>query len=531
MARCLLLLFTVFLLSRCATVTAPEGGPKDETPPELVPEASTPALQTNFAKQRIELTFNEWVSLEDIFNQVVVSPPLQYRPTINLKGRTVRFDFDSREVLRENATYTINFGEAVKDLTEKNPAENLRFVFSTGDMLDSLSISGTIVDAKTGEPLEKVLFMLYDNLADSVVRTEHPFYFAKTDKEGNFRIENARTGSFKGFALKDVDFNYRYNLANEQIGFPDSLIVVADSTPALSIRLFEEERTLRLLDEDAGIFGRIRLTFNKIPRNVNFSPQDVGQTILYEYDKDTVNVWYDLSSPQAWELYIRQDTILNDTVKVEALAKTEFLQNAKLSQTNGRSTPVSVNPDQFISIDLNHPVANVDTSLIRMYEDTLRIPVQAFLEIDSLKPRSVKLRTAWKEGLPYEFEALPGAFQDIFGLQSDTIKAVYRAELRKTFGNLNLKIEGFQTDTNYVVQLLQGETLVDELQVSGVETFEKAYKGLRPGDYSVKIIVDLNANGRWDSGNYNLKIQPEVIITKKLETLRANWDVESVISL
>ncbi|MBK7871077.1 MAG: hypothetical protein IPJ74_10500 [Saprospiraceae bacterium] len=244
-----------------------------------------------------------------------------------------------------------------------------------------------------------------------------------------------------------------------------------------------------------------------------------------------MNVWYDLSSPQAWELYIRQDTILNDTVKVEALAKTEFLQNAKLSQTNGRSTPVSVNPDQFISIDLNHPVANVDTSLIRMYEDTLRIPVQAFLEIDSLKPRSVKLRTAWKEGLPYEFEALPGAFQDIFGLQSDTIKAVYRAELRKTFGNLNLKIEGFQADTNYVVQLLQGETLVDELQVSGVETFEKAYKGLRPGDYSVKIIVDLNANGRWDSGNYNMKIQPEVIITKKLETLRANWDVESVISL
>lgn len=535
MARSLFLIFTVILLSRCATVTAPEGGARDETPPQLVPENSTPNLQTNFTKQRIELTFDEWVTLEDIFNQVVVSPPLQYRPDITLKGKTVRFDFDGREVLRDSATYTINFGEAVKDLTEKNPAENLRFVFSTGPVLDSLTVSGKIVDAKTGEPVEKALFMLYDNLADSVVRTERPFYFAKTDKTGNFRIENVRAGTFKGFALKDVDFNYRYNLANEQIGFPDTLIMVSDSTPEpLEIRLFEEERALRLLEESARNYGRIKLTFNKIPRNVDFSVQDIGQEILYEYDKDTVNVWYDLTTSQAWNLYIRQDTILHDTVQVPALDKAAFLQNARLLHTNslGPQGISKLNPDKFILLRFNHPIAQYDTSLIRLYEDTLRTQVRPIIEKDTLSPRQLRLRHPWKEGMTYELEAMPGAFRDMFGLESDTIQAKYLGEFRKAFGNLTLTLDSLKADTNYVVQLLQGESnVVDEFQVNGVQTFKKQFKTLPPGEYSVKIVVDLNGNGRWDSGNYDLRRQPEVIITQKLEQLRANWEVEAKISL
>ncbi len=534
MARSLLFILSLLVLARCATVTAPAGGPRDETPPQLVPERSTPNLQTNFQKQRIELTFDEWVALEDIFNQVVVSPPLQYRPTITLKGRTVRLDFDSREILRENATYTINFGEAVKDLTEKNPAENLRFVFSTGPTLDSLSLSGRVVDAKTGEPVEKILFMLYNDPADSVVRTERPFYFAKTDKEGNFLIENVRAGIFKGFALKDVDFNYRFNLTNEQIGFPDSLIVISDSTPALQIRLFEEDRPLRLLAEDARGYGRIKLTFNQPPSKLSLDYQSIGQKMLYEYDKDTLNVWYDAPAAQDWAFYLRQDTVLNDTVQVPALAKTDFLQNAKLVQTNRRQGQTFLNPDKLILLRFNHPIARLDASLIRLEEilnDTTRTPIVPDIAVDSLTPRVVWLRYPWREGLVYELKAMPGAFQDIFGLTSDTLQSGYRIELRKAFANLTLVLDNLQADTNYVVQLLQAENPVEEFQVSGVSTVKKQFKTLPPGDYSVKIIVDLNKNGRWDSGSYNLQRQPEIIITRKLETLRANWEVESTISL
>ncbi len=521
------------MLYGCATVTPPDGGPRDETPPQLVLERSTPPLQTNFAKQRITLTFDEWVVLEDVFNQVVVSPPLQYRPTVTLKGRTIFFDFDSREVLREDATYTINFGEAVKDLTEKNPADNLRFVFATGDVLDSLSVSGVIVDAKTGEPVEKVLFMLYDNLADSVVRTERPFYFARTDKEGKFRIENARAGALKGFALKDVDFNYRFNLPNEAIGFPDSLVVLSDSTPPLRIRLFEEARSLRVLEKEARNYGRATVTFNQPPRQLEFSYEDIGQKIVYEYDKDTLIVWYNIETNQPWALNIQRDTSLRDTLRVPGLSKGDFLEKARLVQTNRRSsqTAIPLNPDRHVMLGFNHPIAQIDTSLIRLYEDTLRTVVTPVIAPDTLSPRNFMLRYPWREGLTYALEAMPGAFQDIYGLRSDTIMIQYRAELRKAFGTMQLTLEGMQPDTNYVVQLLLNNNVATEFQVKGVETFTKEFRTMPPGEYTVQIIVDVNNNGRWDSGNYDLKRQPEIIITKKLETLRANWELVATVMI
>jgi len=527
------MLIGVVLLAGCATVTAPDGGPRDERPPRLIPEESTPNLQTNFEKQRIELTFDEWVVVEDIFNQVVVSPPLEFRPEVTLKKRTVRFDFDPREELRDSATYTIQFGEAVKDLNEKNPAENLRFVFSTGDFLDSLTVSGNIVDAKTGEPVEDALFMLYDNLADSVVRTERPFYFSKTDKQGNFRIENVRAGTFKGFALKDVDFNYRYNLANEQIGFPDSLIVVSDSTRPITIRMFEETQNLRVAESNVRRYGRVQLTFNRAPTDAGFSYEDVGQSVLYETDQDTINVWYDLETPQRWNLYVQQDTVLNDTIRVDSLARSAWLETAKLRLATriSNQTPQTLNPTRDIEWQFNHPIINVDTSLIRLYEDTLRTEVQPTVSLDTLAPRSVDIRYNWKEGVPYALEAMPGAFTDFFGLENDTLVGTYRVGLRKNFGNLTLRIENLNRDTNYVVQLLRGSSMVDEFQIIGVTQAEKTYETLQPGDYSVQIITDLDRNGRWSPGDYDTRRQPETIFTKKLESLRANWEVEATISL
>lgn len=524
--------FILAMMASCATVTAPEGGQRDETPPQLIVEESTPNLQTNFAKQQIALTFDEWVTVEDVFNQVVVSPPLEFRPEITIKKRTVRFDFDPREVLRENATYTIQFGEAVKDLNEKNPADNLRFVFSTGDYLDSLSVGGIIVDAKTGEPVDGALFMLYDNLADSVVRTQRPFYFSKTDKLGNFRIENVRAGTFKGFALKDVDFNYRFNLANESIGFPDSLIVINDSTPNLNIRLFEEMRQLRIVERNTRNYGRVKLVLNRVITDLNIDYQDVGQTVLYEYDKDTLNVWYDLPTAQRWELYVRQDTILNDTIQVDSLLRATFLESAKLrSTTRGGETANTLNPSSAIDLKFNHPIVQLDTAFIRMYEDTLRNLIQPTISMDTAQARTVRLRYPWKEGVLYQLEALPGAFQDIFGLTNDSLFVNYNATLRKSFGDLNLTFEDLNPDTNYVVQLLRGTTLVDEFQLSGLATAKKTYKTMQPGDYSVQIVIDLDKNGRWSPGQYATRKQPETIITKKLEALRANWTVEAVINL
>jgi uncharacterized protein (DUF2141 family) len=524
----------VVIAVACANPLPPEGGAQDLMPPQLVEERSTPSLQTNFVKQPIELTFDEWVEVQDVFNQVVISPPLEYRHDVRLKKRTVIFEFDEREELRPEATYTINFGEAVRDLTERNPAENLRFVFSTGDFIDSLSVSGKIVDAQTAKPVDGVLFMLYDNLSDTVVRKDRPFYFARTDTSGRFLIENVKAGTFKGFALKDANRNYRFDQAQEPIGFPDSLLVLSDtSRPEVLIRLFTEEQPLRLLDKDDSRYGLLRLSFNRpiSDLGVAFLHQDVGQQIIYEIAPDTVKVWYDLPEETAWKLFLAQDTLFRDTVQLRARSRSQFLAQAELKIARAGAQVTSFNPSRPIEIVFNHPIAEYDTSLIRFYEDTLLTVIEPLMAIDTNGQRRLTFSYSWKEGLPYQMELLPGALTDIYGLQNDTIALAYRAELRKNYGNLSLTLDSLSAEQQYIVELLdRSDKVVERFLVRDTPSYQREFRALPPGSYSVRIITDWNANGRWDSGYYGLYRQPEPILTQPLEQqLRANWDLDATV--
>jgi hypothetical protein len=523
-----------FVLAACATIVAPQGGPKDEKPPGLVADETTPNLQTNFKKQRIELTFDEWVQVQDVFNQVLVSPPLRYPYKVSLKRKTVRFDFDEKEVLRDSATYTINFGAAVKDLTEKNSAENLRFVFSTGPYIDSLSLRGVIVDAVTAEPVKGALFMLYDNLADSVVRTERPFYFAKADDKGNFKIENVKAGEFKGFALVDADLNYLFNQAGEKIGFPESNITIsADTSQALLIRLFEETKPLQILEADATRYGRLKLAFNQTPpTDLSLSYSEVGQQVVYEYEKDSLLVWYDNPGSLPWELYVRYDTVLNDTARVRVLDRALFVREAKLTEA-GRRNPgaIRATPGQPVRVRFSHPIMAVNDSLIQLLEDTTLTSVIPDLRIDSIARRELTLNYPFKYVTPYEWLILPGALTDMYGLtNADTIRKSLQSALLKDFGNMQLRADSLEAGVNYVIQVLNPDgSVLQTFQTQGQAAFEKNISTLPPGQYSLRVIADTNDNGRWDPGHYDTRRQPERIRVTKLEALRANWDLEVVV--
>ena len=233
-------LFFTLLLCACARQGTPTGGPKDTTPPKVDTITSTRNFSTRFSGRRIELVFDEWVTLSDVGAQVVVSPTLPKRPEVKLKGKKVIVELPEEDTLRPNTTYTINFGTAVKDLHEGNPAENLRFVFSTGDYLDSLTVSGFVFDAFSGEPVDKISVMLYETRADSAVRKERPYYFARTNKTGQFSIQNVRPGNFKVAAIDDTSGDLKWDGQNERIGFPDAMLSVTyTSQCAFSLKLFK----------------------------------------------------------------------------------------------------------------------------------------------------------------------------------------------------------------------------------------------------------------------------------------------------
>ena len=371
------LIAAVLLTNGCANIGALNGGTKDTTPPRIITARSTPNYQTNFKKQTVRLVFDEYIKLEDVFNQVVVSPPLNERPVVESKdSRSVILTFGKDEILRENATYTVNFGTAVKDLNEGNVAKNLRFVFSTGDKIDSLSVVGKIVDAVSGQPVEGALLMLYDNFSDTVVRKTKPFYFAKTEKDGIARIENVKEGRFKAFALVDKDQNYLFNQDVERIGFPDSLLTISlannapkrfapdtssslgrvenqDITPSIpkntlpkntakdtakgasnvkietsnfKIRLFDPVRKSILMTKETDKYGVVKLIYNQEPTKTVINFDQNGQTVATEVSKDTLLVFYDMPQDASWNLMAKTDTFKTDTIRVRTKGRADFLK-------------------------------------------------------------------------------------------------------------------------------------------------------------------------------------------------------------
>ena len=538
----------------CARQSAPTGGPKDVAPPKLDTLASTPNYSTRFAPKRIELHFDEWIVLDNPANLVVISPPLVKRPKVTLKGKTVLFEFPVGEELRPNTTYTINFGKAVKDLHEGNAATDLRFVFSTGDFIDSLSVNGRVVDSYTGEPVKEATVMLYDVLTDSIVRQEKPYYFSRTDENGQFAVENMKSGRFKAVAIEDADQNLKWAGESERIAFADSTVTVSDSQKSnLTLRLFGEHKAFRLSEKNESRYGQVKLTYTDRPDSVRVRADQPNMPLLTEISQDTLLVWYDLVDSIPWQLIANTDTVL-----VRVLNRTDFLQKNRIlfadetvpgtgnqnrrAQRNQQplaSTPRALPPPKTIIQSQNKPaelvfrtpVVRYDTSLWRLTVDSTR-QYNFNIVPDSFLRRKLMVNTRWTPGKTYTLTLFPGAITDFFGTgNTDTLQRFFNVLTEKQLGGLNLKIEDLKPGRHYVVQLKNGNAVEDERRFTADSTSTRVkYTSLPTADYTVVLIEDTNNNGRWDSGNYYTHQQPEFVFIKKLESLRANWEVEATVS-
>lgn len=224
---CLGMLLAAFLTQRCANAVAPTGGPKDNTPPKVV-EAVPENHSINFGGKKIEITFDEYITLENANQNVLISPPLSEKPDIKLKNKTVVIKF--KEDLASNTTYTINFGSAIKDLHEGNQFKDYVYSFSTGNHIDTLAISGILLNAEDKKPVENAYVSLYaadrDNM-DSLPLTTIPDYLTKTDKEGKFSLNGLAEKKYLVFALKDANANLYFDLPNEEVAFLDTLVTAS----------------------------------------------------------------------------------------------------------------------------------------------------------------------------------------------------------------------------------------------------------------------------------------------------------------
>ena len=519
------------LVISCASVKSPPGGPKDTTPPQLDPLRSTRNLQTNFTETSIKLFFDEWITTGDAFSQIVVSPPLQYPYKIDSKGKSVLFSFDAKEVLKSNATYTINFGDYIKDYTAGNVVENLRFLFSTGDVIDSLSLKGQLIHANSLKPVAKVLVMLYEDFADSIVYSHKPFYFGRTDENGNFRIDNIRSGTFKLFALNDQNGNYLYDLPTEEIGFQDSLIIFEKNRNvalAAPLTLFTELPKLKLNTTNFKTRGILRHQFSTTPHDLSYRafPPFVRDVSLLKNDSLLIYYLPDTAGDGSQKL------VFYDSYQQATDTVTFQLTDIPSDILSSLHTPIKpggdkIHPQSPYQIVFNRPLKSIDQNRFIWFVDTLQQAQPPKAHIDSLSPFSVFLKNDWKENTRYRFLMLPGACTDIFDKQNDSLDFTFLVDEKAAFGNLIIRLAEIPDAPAYIFTLYDNAGKEIDVRYSNRNNEQiLSFNALKPGNYSLEIVLDLNGNKRWDTGNYSEKLQPEPLFRQQIQQIRANWDLE-----
>ncbi|MGX1024994.1 Ig-like domain-containing protein [Psychroflexus sp. MBR-150] len=527
------LVFIATLIYSCAQIGRPQGGPKDVTPPEFV-SSSPQNYSTYFDQEEIRIQFNEFIRLQNAQQQIIFSPPILPRPEITPMGTAskeirIKLPIDS---LQDNTTYTINFGQSIEDNNEGNPLPFFKYVFSTGDYIDSLKLDGFVNDMNFRETPEFVSVLLYEKdstYSDSVVFKKLPTYvtFSK-DSTNVFSLENMREGTYKLVALEDKNRDYKFNPGREKIGFIDSFITLP-TTKNYKINLFNTYKDFKPIrpkqvSKNHLIFG-YQGVLDTMDYNIELltkAPDTFQTRITKSRESDTLNYWM--------KPYFQRDSLLfafKHQSQVDTLVvKTKDMEADSLQiETKPKSM---IKFDERVFIKANLPIEYIDTSKIDLI-DTDSLKIKFKFRVDSFQ-NQVEMAFDKVENSKYQMSILPGAVKDFYGNTNDTIKLNLKTKPLSDYSVLVLTITNLDRYPA-IVQLVDDKEKVEK-SVILTNTNTHTFEHVNPGKYYIKVIYDDNNNGVWDSGDYLENIQPEAVkYSPTLLELRANWDVVQRVSL
>lgn len=590
--------FLVQLISSCARMGSPDGGWFDETPPTVV-SASPEDRGVDVKAKKVVINFSEYIKVDNPNEKVIVSPPQLEQAEIKAAGK--RIIVELKDTLKENTTYTIDFSDAISDNNEGNPLGNYTYSFSTGPQIDTLEVSGVVLNAEDLEPVKGTLVGLYDDLADSAFTTKPLLRVSRTDSSGRFIIRGVAPGTYHVFALGDTDGDFKYSQAAEPIAFtsetftptcmpdtrqdtiwtdtlhirdikrvgythflPDN-IVLRQFTRELTDRYFlkcerKDERHI-----DAYFSGKS--THTPVMKGLDFDA-DSAFIINKNATNDTLQFWLkdtmlinrdSLSITLTYEMSDSMGQRIMQTDTLDLVAKTpyakrqrelqkrieEWQKDLKKKLKSNPDMPIdtvyhepplkpdfkigqSIVPDESILIRFGTPLARFDTSAVHLYvkkdEDWYISPYHIERRLSPyLENETYELYAEWRPELEYSFEIDTLAFEDIYGAKSHPYKTGFKVAATKTFSSLFVNISGNDSST-VVVQLMSSGDKVVKQAVAIDNTAEFYY--LKPDTYYLRAFIDTNNNGKWDTGNYELGLQPEAVYynREKVEC-KANWDM------
>lgn len=566
----------------CANIGNPSGGPIDKTPPIFMRSNPTPNA-VNVKDRKIEIFFDEIVTLKDPSTKIIVSPAQTEMPRMSALGRKVTVELvDS---LLPNTTYTIDFSNSIQDNNEGNAIDNFAFAFSTGSVIDSMRVSGYVLDSRTLEPMQSVVVGLQSNLADSAFHKEKLQRVALTNDRGQFTIRNVSPGSYHIFALKDLDRDYKFGNPTEDIAFLDSIIVpsigsreAADTVyndlneidtimratrPAyfpndILLSMFNEDRKSQYLANNLRVDStRISLTFaaasDTLPSLSIVGRNDVPDqwyTLERSQTNDTLTYWIrpphlvSADTLMVATTYLRTDTASNLSWGTDTLKFTFQRQKAKKKKKNEGTD--SLEQIRFMEL---HPLVNgtqeVYAPLLlqtgtpierysreafhlqrKLQNDTTFYPAEIksiALRDSTLNRRDLMLKVDWEPGAAYTLAVDSLAMTDIYGLQTKPLKVDFNVRKMEEYGNIVFNIPAVRDSA--IVELLDGTEKI--VLRAPVKNHRAELLNLLPGKYYARLFIDRNGNGKYDTGNYDMHLQPEeTVYYPGAINLKKNWDVE-----
>ena len=528
----LFLIFLVLSFSQCAKKGRPDGGPIDEDAPIFV-TANPPYETINFDKKEINIYFNEYIKLKDLTKQLIISPPLnpENPPLISPQGTPSKFiNIKILDTLKENSTYIFDFGNSVQDNNESNTLERFKYIFSTGNYIDSLSLSGNVKNAfisKSVEDIKLLLYRLDSSYTDSAVYNRKPDYVTSSLDSSNYQFTNLRKGNYLLVALDDVRSDYIFNPETDKIGFlNDTITLPRDSIINHTISIFKEElpyifRRGKEIRKGQLIFGYKGKPKNLTVETLSAVPDNFKTIIFPEKGKDTLNLWHSLIEKDSLIFKI-SDNIISDTVTVK-LRKKE-LDSLKVNEITGGI----LNLKDTLFFLTNNPVVSIDTSRINFkLSDSINFPYEAFI---SKKENKIGFLFEKKYKKSYKINLYPNALTDIFNTTNDTISSLFRTRGTEDYGEISVTIQN-PKKIPVIIQLtdINDATIVQE---TCSENKNISFDLLIPQKYKIRIIYDSNQNGIWDTGSYLEKKQPEYVeYFPETQEVRANWLLPIVLTI
>jgi hypothetical protein len=527
----------ILLFAKCAQVAPLNGGKRDIDPPKLL--EAIPANKTiNFNSDQIVLKFNENIKLQDLPNQLIVSPKLSFDPDIEADGKKITISF-KKQALLPNTTYRFYFGKAVIDMTEGNAIPNFEYVLATGNAIDSLKIKGTIINAFNNKPESDVTIGLYNKTLeiDSLPYKISPNYITRTSQNGSFQFTNLPYTIYKVFGFLDKNKNYLYDGDAEKISFYGTDLDLKSDTN-IKLSLFKEEPAKVYVKKiNSPYFGFTQIVLNKKSFLSLNSVNKADEKNIYEtnpgIEKDTLSFYYK-NIKDTLPLILKNSSFKKiDTIKVQ-LPKTNALKKNFTFTTNASTGKLPLQkPLQIRFINW------MDTNRTTISKIKLTSKTDSLINLEKLNYKWLNITTLeignkLKQGIRYSLKVDTNAFFDENGIKNDSLKQEFETENENELGKLSLKLL-FNKKQGYLIQLIdQQEQIVKEkfisFSLSGSNATTIDFTNVTPGTYQIKIVFDDNENKKWDTGNIISKIQPEhVFIHPKPIKILSDWEIEEEI--